>query len=321
MLELIPELSKDQIIVYMIFGSHLYGTDTENSDLDFKGVYVPTLNQILLGKFPETYHYQSKSGDGKNSSKDIDIEIFSLHKFIEMACLGETVSIDMLHAPGSVLLETSDIWRFIHDHRSDFYSKNLKAFVGYARRQAAKYGVKGSRLAEAKAFVESIQGNPSDRLDNCWNVMKLGEHVKMIDNDPNGFPQVQVCGKVFNSRTMTSHVTKIMQKYIDEYGERAKLAEKNEGIDWKAISHAMRAAYQMLSIFETGDLKYPLKEADLLKRIKAGTMDYLTEASPLLDNLMDSVECMSLVSDYPEKIDREVWNTFIIEALRSIYGI
>ena len=41
------------LIVKMVFGSHLYGTNTPQSDKDFKGVFMPTNEQIYLGKIPK----------------------------------------------------------------------------------------------------------------------------------------------------------------------------------------------------------------------------------------------------------------------------
>ena len=38
------------LIVKMKFGSHLYGTDTEDSDVDYKGVFLPAKKEILLNK-------------------------------------------------------------------------------------------------------------------------------------------------------------------------------------------------------------------------------------------------------------------------------
>jgi predicted nucleotidyltransferase len=37
-----------RLIVEMRFGSHLYGTATPLSDLDYKGVYLPDGRDILL---------------------------------------------------------------------------------------------------------------------------------------------------------------------------------------------------------------------------------------------------------------------------------
>ena len=100
------------LMVLMKFGSHLYGTATETSDHDFKGVFLPTIWDILLGKIPKAYHYNSKKGnEERNTEKDIDIEIYSLHYFIDLACQGQTVALDMVHAPGDCLLVNTAGWQ------------------------------------------------------------------------------------------------------------------------------------------------------------------------------------------------------------------
>ena len=43
-------LINGKLIYLSQYGSHLYGLNTENSDLDFRGVYVPTLEDIILKK-------------------------------------------------------------------------------------------------------------------------------------------------------------------------------------------------------------------------------------------------------------------------------
>ncbi len=42
------------LIVEMRFGSHLYGTATPQSDLDFKAVYLPAARDILLQRVHDT---------------------------------------------------------------------------------------------------------------------------------------------------------------------------------------------------------------------------------------------------------------------------
>lgn len=145
------------IIVKMIFGSHLYGMDTPASDKDYKGVFMPTKEQIFLGNIPKSYNETTKHGNEKNTSEDIDTEIYSLHYFIKLACEGQTVALDMLHAPKNMILETSYIWKEIVESREKFYTKNLRAFVSYARKQASKYGIKGSRLSTVKNVLEILK--------------------------------------------------------------------------------------------------------------------------------------------------------------------
>jgi len=77
------------LIVKMKFGSHLYGTVTEDSDQDYKGVFLPTKEQVLLGRIPKSYNYTTKTDKvGKNAPSDVDYEAYSLHYFIELACQG-----------------------------------------------------------------------------------------------------------------------------------------------------------------------------------------------------------------------------------------
>ena len=145
-------------IVKIIFGSHLYGTNTPQSDQDFKGVFLPTKREVYLGKIPKSYRIDSKKNNNvKNTSEDTDCEMYSLHYFIKMACDGETSVLDMLHAPDNMLIYTSDIWKDITLNKHLFYTKNLRALIGYARRQASKYGIRGSRLNDAKKVLDYCQ--------------------------------------------------------------------------------------------------------------------------------------------------------------------
>lgn len=98
---------KNKLIVNMLFGSHLYGTNTLNSDKDYKGVFFPTKDQILLGNIPKSFNETSGDNFSKNTIEDVDIELFSLHQFIKLACEGQTVALDMLHAPNEFILESS----------------------------------------------------------------------------------------------------------------------------------------------------------------------------------------------------------------------
>ena len=42
-------------IVKILYGSHLYGTDTKHSDRDYKGVYIPGWRDIILSKVGKSF--------------------------------------------------------------------------------------------------------------------------------------------------------------------------------------------------------------------------------------------------------------------------
>jgi predicted nucleotidyltransferase len=66
-----------RIIVKMKFGAHLYGTTTPDSDVDFKGIFLPTKEALLLGRVPKSHNYSTGQDESRNTKNDIDIELYS----------------------------------------------------------------------------------------------------------------------------------------------------------------------------------------------------------------------------------------------------
>ncbi len=305
-----------RIIVKMKFGAHLYGTATPESDVDYKGIFLPSKEEILLGRVPKSYNYSTGKDQSRNTKDDIDIELYSLHYFIKLACDGQTVAMDMLHAPDNMILQKSTIWDAIIKNRKKFYTKNLKSFIDYARRQASKYGIKGSRINATLQVLELLKNeNPSLKMRAVWDQLPRIEHCYDVAPDPNGMKQYQVCGKSFQESAKIEYVIPILEKFYNEYGRRAKLAAKNKNIDWKAVSHALRAAYQTKEILTQNTITFPLRSADFLKKVKQGQLDYLSEVGPTLETLMEEVERLALASNLPKTVDRKFWDQFICDTL------
>ncbi len=316
-------------VVVMKFGSHLYGTNTPNSDEDYKGIYLPTKREIFLNKVPKSFQYNSGGGHSKNTKEDVDIELYSIHYFLELAFKGETIAIDMLHCNKENVIIGGDTWDFIRSNRSKFYTNNLKGFVGYCRKQAAKYGIKGSRISDArkvynfldKIVLEEILNKPSfTKMGEIWDKLPLGGHIHFLKAKAHGDQEeefYQVCGKKMQKTANVSYCRALLKKFVDSYGHRALLAEKNQGIDWKAVSHAMRYAYQIKELFETDDIQFPLKQAEYLTKVKKGELDYLKEIAPKLESLMDDIELMSANTKLPSKVNRKFWESWLVDLIDS----
>ncbi len=67
-------------IVEIIHGSHLYGLQREGSDTDYKGVFLPTIQDLAIKKVEESITISTNKTDGRNTVNDVDIQYFSLHK-------------------------------------------------------------------------------------------------------------------------------------------------------------------------------------------------------------------------------------------------
>ena len=306
----------ENMLVYMKFGSHLYGTNTPDSDEDFKGVAMPSCEDILMGRIPANIVNTSTGRKhAKNSKEDTDVEIMSLHQFIKLALEGQMVAFDMLYAPEDWLISTSPIWKAIVSMRSSFSSKNTYAFVSYIRKQVAKYGMKGSRLNAAEELINICKKYPDGtRLGDIvesegftnrehMRIMQPGDEGNiMTRTDQPEIAMLSCCGRKFHFTCRSGMVIESMRKFYDSYGKRAKLAAENKGIDWKAVSHAFRTMYQMKELFTRGSITFPNPQAQKLTDIKCGKLQYTALAEELEDELV-KLEIMRDNSEFPDQPD------------------
>mgnify|MGYP005844146329 CR=1 FL=1 len=319
-------------------GSHLYGLNTENSDKDYKGIFLPTFEEMVTMTASHEIRHSTGSEHAKNIADDVDTVYYSLQKFIKMACDGETIALDYLHCNDENLLETSPVWAAIVARRRMFYTMNMKAFLGYCRKQASKYGVKGTRLRAMEDVLNVLRDivvdNPDERMDADPATETL---LRNVANDHLGRVEVkdgfykgekfvdkkilEVCDAKYDFTTKVSYVVDALQKKYDAYGHRAQAAKNNEGVDWKAISHALRAGYQLKEIYETGDLKYPLKDREFLLSVKQGKLDFTTEVAPRLEEVIEEVEVLAEQSGLKEKVDRNYWDQFIVDVYNGVYDV
>jgi hypothetical protein len=120
-------------------GSRAYGTDNENSDHDFRGVYVADLRRLF-------------SLSGVNDSIDIDdphdAVIYELGHFARLAYKANPTALELLWSDD---YESAGLGDELRSQRKLFLSKRvLKTYGGYALSQIekAKRGTGGSRGAD-----------------------------------------------------------------------------------------------------------------------------------------------------------------------------
>jgi predicted nucleotidyltransferase len=316
-----------ELIVNMRFGSHLYGTDTPDSDLDLKGVYLPEAHDILLQRVKATVtSNRVKAAGHKNQAGDVDSEIYSLQRYLHLLAEGQTVALDMLFAPDSVMtISPSPWWRQIQANGHRLISRRATSFVQYCRQQANKYGIKGSRVAAARkvlAFLTTAQ----ERLGNTakleliatqlTELVAVTAHVKLMDLPSSGDRSVQhleVCDRKISFSASLKTAREIAQRLVNEYGQRALQAERNEGVDWKALSHAVRIGREALELFQSGNITFPLPYADHILSIKRGKVPYETVATEI-EQLVEEVEAAASASGLPEEPDQALIEDLVTRA-------
>lgn len=311
-----------KVIFETLFGSHIYGTNTPNSDLDYKGIFMQDPKEIVMGikRDSEVSCTKVKKGIGiRNSKDDIDREVKELRKFISDALDGQTYAIDMLYSPRNLWTITSPEWEFVVANRDKFLSKRVNAFIGYCNQQASKYGLKGTRLGVVADAIRILQTYPpasklgdNPRLPES-EFCKYQLYTHRRNNEIVDEEMLNILSKMFSQTTQVKLVLGALEKFYANYGERAKMAESNDGIDFKAISHAYRCCYQLAELATKGTIDFPLVQAPYLIAIKTGQVSWPKKVQDELPELMEESIKLIKQSNLPEKPDKKFWDEFILE--------
>lgn len=331
----------ESIVVRVEFGSHLYGTSTATSDHDYKTVYVPCAEDILLQRVKGSLGHKVKRYEGdKNRPDDTDDEMYSLQRYLGLLSEGQTVAIDMLFTPKPLV--TSALWDDIRANKDLLLTKHSAAFVGYCRTQANKYGIKGSRVAAAKEAAEFFKEHHA-RLGSTAKLVEIldllptlfGEHTQLVTMPLRDQIKTEAgwtfkeryesffecCNRKVSVKSTLKQAYEIFSRIYDNYGQRAKLAQTNEGVDWKALSHAVRVANEALELLATANVTFPLPNAEHILEIKQGKLPYDKVAGEI-EVLLEAVEEASKISTLREEPDHEYIDALVCrEHNKSVRGV
>ena len=307
------------------FGSHLYGTQTETSDTDFKSIYVPSASDILLQKVKGSLGDKKSKVEGeKNSSEDVDDESYSLQRYLGLLAEGQTVAIDMLFAPNPEI--STCLWDNIKFNKEKLLTTKSAAFVGYVRTQANKYGIRGSRVKAAKEasqlFSTIYSNNPQGKVGDFENLLVslTGEFTNIVTKEttPGKFETYfECCNRMVGFKNTLKEAAGIFTRIYENYGDRARKAENNEGIDWKALSHAVRVGNEAVELLKTGNIDFPLKNRAHILDIKLGWLKY-DQVAEEIEQLLVEVEEASKVSVLRSEPDYEWIDNLVEEEYASI---
>jgi RNA repair pathway DNA polymerase beta family len=81
------------------YGSRLYGTQTPTSDLDLKHVYLPALNDLLVGKqLANKVKKTNTKMNTRNGADDVDEEFLPVQVFARDFMMGQTYALELAFA-------------------------------------------------------------------------------------------------------------------------------------------------------------------------------------------------------------------------------
>lgn len=214
-----------------------------------------------------------------------------------MLCDCDTTAISMLYATPDCIIETSDIWDCIVAKREGFLSKKLYSFIGFARGQADKHIIKEDRLNSLVSVIKKMEMlPPKDRIRDHIGSFPSMPYTSIAEINDESF--YEVLGRKLQFTLTIDGALSVLQGIYDSYNT------EGDGRKWKSISHAVRTSHEVIELFETGCISYPLKDADLIRDIKLKKVS-LDDCEKMLDLNLEKAYKLMKESDLPKKVNQD----------------
>ena len=289
---------EEKILFESIVGSKLYGTDSEKSDTDIKGIFLPKIEDLILCKAPKHYILNTNKS-GSNTKEDIDKTYYSLQYFLELLSKGETNAMDLLFAftNNNCILHCDNFWKNNwNDIIKNCITTNVCSYLSYCKSQSLRYSIKGDKLNNFNAFRDFLDNKTGHVLLKdallINNVIRF-EDIEVNEHSTEYYKGTKLIGKrnkiegtkfgdhvyvlIAENKELYFMISDIkfqmngtinenkgsLFKTLKSYGKRSENAANDHGADYKALSHAVRVLFQAEELLTTGKITFPLKGDNL----------------------------------------------------------
>lgn len=309
-------------ILLGIGGSHAYGTATETSDLDIRGIATNSARNILLGKDFEQV-----------VDTETDTVVYSFDKIVKLLCACNPNTIEILGLKPKHYLYLSPVGKLLLENKRMFLSKAaIYSFGGYANAQLRRIENKAARdISQARqeeSILRSIQ-HASVYYKRRYYPYRDDDIKLYIDSseregyDSEIFMDIDLRHYPLRDfRDLWSEIHSIVKSY-NSIGKRNKRAIAHDKLG-KHMMHLVRLYYMCFDILEKGEINtYREQEHNLLMSIRKG--EYLDENRQPIPEFYEIVnELEQRLSydkdntDLPEEVDKKKVEDFVYDANYSV---
>lgn len=294
----------ENIILLGMGGSHAYGTNNENSDIDIRGCALNTKKEILLKRDFEQV-----------DNKDTDTVVYSFNKLISLLTNCNPNVIEILGLKPEHYLFINKIGTELLENKRMFLSKKaVHSFGGYATAQLRRLDNKAARLTgneERERHVLNSITNASYTFRERYARYKDDQLKLYVDkSDREDMPYeifMDVSLQHYPLRDwngLWSEMGNIVRDY-SKIGKRNKNAIEHNKLS-KHMCHLVRLYYMAFDILEKKEIiTYRKSEHDFLMDIRNGKF--------LNENRQPIPEFFELVSDLEKRLEYDAKNTDLPE--------
>jgi len=121
------KIGKHQLLLKVIVGSQAYGTNLPSSDIDYKGIYLQSIEDIALNEYQKQIEVTK------------DEVYYEIGRFLELLEKNNPTIIEMLFTPEDCIVYKHPILDEIFEMRDKFITKKCKdSFAGMVKEQLRK---------------------------------------------------------------------------------------------------------------------------------------------------------------------------------------
>jgi predicted nucleotidyltransferase len=192
-------LRENGLIVFeCISGSHAYGTNHANSDIDKRGVFICPQDNIY------GFEYVEQVNDATN-----DVTFYEIGRFLELLMNNNPNIIEILFTPKENIIYSHPLFDVIREKRHKFITKMCKnTFAGYASTQIKK--ARGLN----KKIVNPVDKERKSILDFCHVIADYNTIPRIKWLELRGYTQ-EKCGLV-----NIPHAKDIYALFYDQYATK-----------------------------------------------------------------------------------------------------
>ncbi len=292
----------NRIILMGLGGSYAYGTNNENSDIDFRGVTL-NLPSDLLG-LTEFEQYEDTN---------TDTVIYSFNKMVKLLLECNPNTIELLGLDDSQYLIKTELGQKLLDNRQLFLSKKAaKSFGGYANAQLRRLQNAIARDSmpqqeKERHIYNSVKNALEDfaRKNDIFDKGTIHIYIDKADN-PKLETEIFIDAKythlpLRDYENMLGAMNSVVRDY-DKIGKRNK--KKDDNHLNKHAMHLIRLFMMAIDILEKGEIKtHRTDDLELLRSIRRG--DFQKKDKTFSD------EFYAILSNYENRLNIAIKNTIL----------
>jgi len=334
-------------IYRVIVGSQSYGTSVEGSDIDYKGVYAQSTDDLI------GFGYKEQINTNKDDTS------YEIRRFLDLLETANPTVLEMLYSSEDCIVEKDPAFDILIKHRDKFLTKKcLYSFGGYAIAQIKKakgldkkmnwekdrvtrktpvdfiYAhVEGKTMPISEYIVDIYQNRCGlvalDHFKDCYalyydystnlDLKYRGLAVEdsneiRLSSVPKG--QLPLTIVYYNKDGYSMHC-KDYKEYTEWLNNRntqryVDLENHNQKIDGKNMLHCRRLLDMAMEIAQTGNIQVRRPNAEYLLKIRRGQVP-LEEIISQAEIDIKALDELYKNSSLPDKVDKNVVNDILLE--------